>query len=159
MGGEERAAWLPRAVDPALLLQAPRLIGKSTVPVFRTDFIPSPCAAGVSKPLSSCCCEIYERPLQHVNQTHILQTPLFSGEAVKALPRDHRPTNRAWSPAPLTGRGSGIAIKGHGNHRFNSQEGSLQFRRAREAVTWTAPSDSPAPQGAASTPPSTNSRL
>lgn len=30
----------------------------------------------------------YERPLQHAKRTHTLQTPLISGEAVKALPRD-----------------------------------------------------------------------
>lgn len=131
------------------------MIGKANVPVFGTDLISSPPAAGVSKPLSSCCHEIYERPLQHVNQTHILQTPPLSGEAVKALPRDHRPTNRAWSPTPLTGRGSGIAIEGQGNPPSNSQEGSPQFRAARETAIWTAPSNSPAPVGAASTPLST----
>ena len=49
----------------------PRLIGKSNVPVFRTDLILTPLATGGSELLSACCSEIYERPLQRVNFTHI----------------------------------------------------------------------------------------
>lgn len=71
------------------------------------------------------------------------------------MARDHGPTNRAGAQLHSCEKGSGTAIKEEGNHGINSQEGSFQFRRAGEAAVWIAPSENFAPQGTASTTPST----
>lgn len=72
------------------------------------------CSAPVALKFTRALSDIVKQTDRHLTDTTV------SREAVKALPRDHGPTYRARSPAPLMGKGSGIAIKGHENQGFDS---------------------------------------